>query len=207
VVEFEPSNEGDEDLADDVTEAMHYIYRRKSGYRLIHDWAKAGLLGEDRRRQVVRRAQAQAGRGPVSPGDDAGQRDPGAGDRPAHPVDGAPMIHAVTLEETAATFPDYHVPLEEFSFSPDTTRPRYSPYLNHHPMKTLSELVEMGFDARPSRGFRAMSGLTDFSGLATGTTAARPGSWAMTARGCCARSLSRGICPSTTSTTTALPSG
>jgi hypothetical protein len=74
-----------------------------------------------------------------------------------HPVDGAPMIHAVTLEETAATFPDYHVPLEEFSFSPTRRDLDYSPYLNHHPMKSLSELVEMGFDANWSRGFRAIA--------------------------------------------------
>src|ERR1700755_1007079 len=44
VVEFEPSSEEGEDQADDATEAMHYMYRRKSGYRLIHDWAKGGLL-------------------------------------------------------------------------------------------------------------------------------------------------------------------
>src|SRR3569623_1628291 len=44
VVEFEPQNEDDEDTADDATEAMHFLYRKKAGYRLIHDWAKAGLL-------------------------------------------------------------------------------------------------------------------------------------------------------------------
>jgi hypothetical protein len=44
VVEFEPQSEGDEDVCDDATEAMHYLYRRKSGYRFLHDWGKAGLL-------------------------------------------------------------------------------------------------------------------------------------------------------------------
>src|SRR6476620_4512106 len=37
VVEFEPTSEEEEDQSDDATEAMHYFYRRKSGYQLIHD--------------------------------------------------------------------------------------------------------------------------------------------------------------------------
>lgn len=146
VVEFEPSNEQDEDLADDVTEAMHYIYRRKSGYRLIHDWAKAGLLEKigvvkccvERKKKRVEGLYH-----PAMMPDNAVQAQE---TDQTHPVDGAPMIHAVTLEETAATFPDYHVPLEEFRIAPDARDLDSAVYVSHITLKSLSELTEMGFE-------------------------------------------------------------
>jgi hypothetical protein len=146
VVEFEPQNQGDEDLCDDATEAMHYIYRRKSGYRLIHDWAKAGLLEKigvvkccvERKRQRVE--------GLYHPAEFPENAIQAQETDQEHPVDGSPMIHAVTLEETAAAFPDYHVPLEEFRIAPDATDLDSAVYLAHVTQKSLSELTEMGFD-------------------------------------------------------------
>jgi hypothetical protein len=146
VVEFEPQNEGDEDLCDDATEAMHYIYRRKSGYRLIHDWAKAGLLEKigvvkccvERKRQRVE--------GLYHPAEFPENAIQAQETDQLHEVDGSPMIHAVTLEETAAAFPDYHVPLEEFRIAPDATDLDSAVYLAHVTQKSLSELTEMGFD-------------------------------------------------------------
>jgi peptidyl-tRNA hydrolase len=146
VVEFEPQNEGDEDLCDDATEAMHYIYRRKSGYRLIHDWAKAGLLEKigvvkccvERKRQRVE--------GLYHPAEFPENAIQAQETDQLHSVDGSPMIHAVTLEETAAAFPDYHVPLEEFRIAPDATDLDSAVYLAHVTQKSLSELTEMGFD-------------------------------------------------------------
>jgi hypothetical protein len=146
VVEFEPQNEGDEDLCDDATEAMHYIYRRKSGYRLIHDWAKAGLLEKigvvkccvERKRQRVE--------GLYHPAEFPENAIQAQETDQLHPVDSSPMIHAVTLEETAAAFPDYHVPLEEFRIAPDATDLDSAVYLAHVTQKSLSELTEMGFD-------------------------------------------------------------
>lgn len=146
VVELEPQNEADEELCDDATEAMHYIYRRKSGYRLMHDWAKAGLIEKigvvkccvERKKQRV-----DALYHPAMVPDNAIQAQ--ETDQP-HPLDGSPMIRAVTLEETAATFPDYHIPLEEFRIAPDARDLESAVYLCHKTEKSLSELVEMGFD-------------------------------------------------------------
>jgi hypothetical protein len=146
VVEFEPANENDEDLADDVTEAMHYIYRRKSGYRLIHDWSKAGLLekiGVVKSCVERKRKRVEGLYHPAMMPDNAIQAQE---TDQIHPVDGSPMIHAVTLEETAATFPDYHVPLEEFRVAPDARDLDSAIYLAHFVQKSVSELVEMGFD-------------------------------------------------------------
>jgi hypothetical protein len=147
IVEFEPSSEETEHFADDATEAMHYMYRRKSGYRFIHDWAKAGLIekiGISKsavERKVKRVEQVYH---PAFLPDNAIEAEE-TGEQ--HPLDGSPLIRAVTLEETAATFPDYHVPLEEFRFASDTTADLdASTYLAHVPQKSISQLTEMGFD-------------------------------------------------------------
>lgn len=146
VVEFEPNDEAGEDAADDATEAMHYFYRRKSGYRLIHDWMKAGLLEKiavvkccvERKKKRV-----EALYHPAMIPDHAIEAEE---TQELHPVDGAPMIQAVTLEETAAEFRDYFVPLEEFRISPDARDFESAVYLCHLTEKSLSDLVEMGFD-------------------------------------------------------------
>jgi hypothetical protein len=146
VVEFEPSDEADEQTADDATEAMHYLYRRKSGYRLIHDWAKGGLLEKiavvkscvERKRKRVENLYHPA----MFPEHaiEAQETDQ------LHPEDGSPLIHAVTLEEMAAEFRDYYVPLEEFRVAPDARDLDSAVYLCHLTEKSLSDLVEMGFD-------------------------------------------------------------
>lgn len=147
VIELEPQNEGEEDLCDDATQALHILYRRKNGFRTLHDWAKAGLLekiaiiktcAEQKRRRVE---------GMYHPAMMPENAIEATETDELHPVDGSPMIHAVTLEDAPVQFADYHVPLEEFGFSPDTTADLdNAPYLNHHPVKTLSDLVEMGYD-------------------------------------------------------------
>lgn len=168
VAELEPQNEQDEDQCDDATEALHAMYRRGPGYRFMHDWGKAGLLEKVgiAKTCVERKKQRNEGlyHGSAIPDHaiQVSQTDQ------LHPVDGTPLFHAVTLDETAATFPDYHVPLEEFGFSPDTGPDLdQSPYLNHHPLKTLSELVEMGYPREVVEALsdESGSGLTDYTSL------------------------------------------
>lgn len=174
IVEFEPQNEGDEEQTDDATEAMHYIYRRKSGYRLIHDWAKAGLVEKigivkscvERKKQRV-----DALYHPAMVPDNAIQAEE---TNQPHPVDGSPMIRAVTLEDTAATFPDYHVPLEEFRVAPDARDLDSAVYLCHLTEKSLSELVELGFDVSDVNMAEGSNPL--FTALATARDDGRP-SW------------------------------
>jgi hypothetical protein len=146
VVEFEPQSQADEEQCDDATVAMHYIYRRKSGFRLIHDWAKAGLaekIGIVKSCVERKKKRVEGLYHPAMLPDNAIQAT--QTDQP-HPLDGEPMIHAVTLEETAATFPDYHVPLEEFRIAPDARDLDSAVYLAHITEKSISELTEMGFD-------------------------------------------------------------
>lgn len=152
VVEFEPTDESEEDACDDATEAMHYIYRRKAGYRFIHDWAKAGLLEKiaiskscvERKRKRVENLYH-----PAMMPDDAIEAEE---TEELHPVDGSPMIKAVTIEEGPVGFPDYFVPLEEFRRSPDARDLDSAVYLAHVSEKSLSELTEMGFDPEQLEG-------------------------------------------------------
>jgi len=174
IVELEPTSEEDEALADDATEAMHYIYRRKSGYRLIHDWAKAGLLEKigivkccvERRKKRVEALYHTAFLPQNSIAAEPTDQ--------IHPADGSAMIHAVTLEETAAQFLDYHVPLEEFRVSRDARDFDNAIYLAHITQKSLSDLVEMGFEID---GIPLSEGSNPFmTSLATARDDGRP-SW------------------------------
>ena len=174
VVEFEPTGEEDEQAADDATEALHYLYRRKSGYRFIHDWAKSGLLEKvgiaktcvERKKKRVE-ALYHPAMLPENAIEATQTEEP-------HPVDGSPMIHAVTLEDTAATFPDYHVPLEEFRVAPDARDFDTAVYLAHITQKSLSELSEMGVDIS---GVSLSEGSNPFlTSLATSRNDGRP-SW------------------------------
>lgn len=155
VVEFEPQNEGDEDRCDDATEAMHFLYRKKSGYRLIHDWAKAGLLEKIAVVKTCVDSKRQRHEGIYHPAELPEHAIEAEETGEVHPLDGSPLYRAVTLENGPVEFRDYFVPLEEFGFSPDATADLdNAPYLNHHPLKTLSELVAMGFDREVVEGLR-----------------------------------------------------
>ena len=153
VVEFEPTDESEEDACDDATEAMHYIYRRKAGYRFIHDWAKAGLLEKiaisksciERKRQRVEQIVPDI----MIPEHAIEAEETGEFDE-----FGNQLFKVVTIEEGPTNFPDYFVPLEEFRVSQDARDLDSAVYLAHICEKSLSELVEMGFDPAELEGIR-----------------------------------------------------
>lgn len=146
VIEFEPPSQEDQQAVDDATEALHQFYRRKSGYRLIHDWVKGGLLEKI---AVVKscvekkRKRHEDLYHPLMLPEHAIEAE--ETDQP-HPIDGEPMVRAVSLEEMDAEFRDYYVPLEEFRVAPDARDLDSAVYLCHLTEKSLSDLVEMGFD-------------------------------------------------------------
>src|SRR4249919_3171487 len=153
IVEFEPTSEQDEHIADDATEAMHYIYRRKRGYQVIHDWAKAGLMEKigivkscieikkQRKEQLIPsmllpgESEEELRQAGIIEAEEAGEQD------------GIPLHKIVTLEDGPAAFPGHFVPLEEFRVSRDARDFDNAVYLSHMCEKSLSQLVEMGFDA------------------------------------------------------------
>jgi hypothetical protein len=126
---------------------MHYLFRKKSGYRLLHDWGKGGLLekiGIVKTCVERKRRRVEAIYHPAFMPDNAIE----AQETGEFHEDGSPLIHAVTLEEMAATFPDYYVPLEEFRVAPDARDLDSAVYLAHITEKSVSELTEMGFDVQ-----------------------------------------------------------
>jgi hypothetical protein len=68
------------------------------------------------------------------------------------------------LRRWPAEFRDYYVPLEEFRVAPDARDLDSAVYLCHLTEKSLSDLVEMGFDPEVWTAFRAM--VAHFAGQA-----------------------------------------
>jgi hypothetical protein len=126
---------------------MHYLYRKKSGYRLIHDWAKGGLLEKigvvktcvERKKQARRERLSH----PAFMPDNAIEAEE-TGE--FHPEDGAPLIRAVSLEETGRV-PRLLCSAGRVPRAPDARDLDSAVYLCHITEKSMSDLVEMGFDA------------------------------------------------------------
>lgn len=144
VVEFEPLSSRDERAADDATEVMRRDFSRK-GYRLLHDWFKEGnvsILGIAKacaetkkvKRSHIMPADMDMDMGEVVSSEAVGT-DPLLGE----------LLRVTTLVEETQ-FIDRLVPLEEFRFSPDACTLEEAAYLAHAVIKTVSDLIEMGFD-------------------------------------------------------------
>lgn len=149
VLEFE----GD-DKAKEVTAALNHLFMRKqAGYRLLHDWLKAGLIekiavvktGAVTERQVKRETYQGA------TGDDLVRLEADGwtivAATPMQSPDGAELF-TVQVERTGdyVCFKDLPIPSEEFLFSDRTAHEDDAVYLAHRSAKTRSELRLMGFD-------------------------------------------------------------
>lgn len=146
VVEFEPLSSADEQAADDATEVMRRDFQRK-GYKLLHDWFKEGnisVLGivkacvETKKKKVEQVIPEELL--PLVPGEVISKKK--AED---HPQFGK-MVNVTAIVDSPPEFVDRLVPLEEFRFSPDACTLDEAAYLAHATVKTISDLVEMGFD-------------------------------------------------------------
>src|SRR4249919_212956 len=144
VVEFEPSSSEEEQAADDATEVVQRQFSRK-GYQLLHDWFKEGnLCVAGIVKSCVERKRAR-----VEFLTDDPERDEAieADSLGIDPETGVEMFRAVKLEEREPEFKDYLVPLEEYRGDLSNYRDLDAmPYQAHASAKTLSDLVEMGFD-------------------------------------------------------------
>lgn len=144
VVEFEPSSSEEEQEADDATEVIHRQFAY-NGYQLLHDWLKEGNLCVagivkscvERKKKRVEFLTDDPERDEAIEADSLG----------IDPETGIEMFKAVKLEDSEPEFRDYLVPLEEYRGDLSNYRDLESmPYQAHAVPKTLSDLVEMGFD-------------------------------------------------------------
>ena len=158
VVEFAPTKEGDEAFAEQATDYINHIFfKDNDGFSITHDWTKDGLLQkigivkafwEDREIQVK------------------GVYENLSNDQITSMVeeDDAEIIEATYNEETELT--DITVletkkdgrvcieviPPEEFLIAPATRTLESADYIAHRCERTLSELIEMGFDREMVEG-------------------------------------------------------
>jgi hypothetical protein len=163
-VEYEPSSEEEEQFADDATERVNMDFQR-SGYQLLHDWLKEGNISplaivKSSVRMKQKRAEHMIPAMLMHEVEAIEAEDAGI-----DPETGLEMARVIVMEQEPE-FVDELVPLEEYRISPDA-RHNYIPYEAHAVMKTLSELVGMGFDRD------TVEGLTSHESNLTGLSYAR----------------------------------
>lgn len=149
VVEFSAKEPEDEDVVEEITEAMNYVFMRgQDGYRVLNDWLQSGLI---EKYGVVKTSVAKEERVrkefAVMPAEGVALLQ-AQGIEPDDVVDMGDGTYKVTVTRTTARkrFVDVTVPSEEFRFSARARHEDDAGYLAHVCRKTRSELVEMGFD-------------------------------------------------------------
>lgn len=153
VVEFEATDEADEELADEATAAVNYSFMRKQdGYRVLHDVCVDGLLRKTGIFKTCVETYEKITRETVK------------GTHEQLLIQHADMPHDVEIEDVSDNgdgtvtaklkrssiekcFCDYAISPANFRFSPRALHEDVADYLCHaDPEKTRSDLVEMGFD-------------------------------------------------------------
>lgn len=150
VVEFEAKEEEDVAAADEATEAVSYVFMRtQDGFKVLGDWLQSGLLEkygvvkttvveETKKRRERFRAETEDDLAAIMEMD-------GTPVAQVQLDDGAWLIDVET-RRTQKAYRDLPIPSEEFLFSSRTRDVDDMGYKCHRTRKTLSELVEMGFD-------------------------------------------------------------
>ncbi|GAA0729959.1 portal protein [Sphingomonas japonica] len=161
VVEFEATDEEDEQAVDEATAAIGYNFmRQQDGYRVLHDWCVAGLLERYSvtKTTVVTEERVTRERIQISDpveleGIDAEIEDIEEGEQG--------LIVSIKRERREKRFVDLAIPASEFRFSPMARHEDESDYLAHCPAKSRSDLVDMGFDREQVYSLPAYSKIPD----------------------------------------------
>ena len=149
VVEFESAEAGSEGAADEATAAVSYCFmKQQDGYRVIHDWIQSGLIEKigiaktcAETHEVVRKHRGHFGEEELALLQASGAEIVRADDN----GDGSFAVE-VAQRSREVRFVDYPVPSEEFLFASRTRHEDEADYLCHRSAKSMSDLIEMGFD-------------------------------------------------------------
>lgn len=150
VVEFDAKEEEYEDAACEASDAINQVFMRdQDGYKVLHNWLQTGLIEKI---GVVKTTIME---------DTKRRRDTGIVDEDELAVlmespevkiiaadqneDGTWSITGESVQ-TRRKYLDLPIPNYEFLFSSRTRHEDESDYLCHRSRKTVSELIEMGFD-------------------------------------------------------------
>lgn len=154
IVEFEPSEQGQNQLAQQATERVHWNFlREQDGYSILHDGIKAGLLEKSGvwKSWVERPWIEQSIRANTSELEAYDERVVSA--QPAgdlYDVDqqtGEPLqvYDAVVRMPGKIRFRDASIPNDQFFCSPDTRTLPESPYVGDWRRQSLADLMAMGY--------------------------------------------------------------
>lgn len=147
VVELEANDGASEEAAAEATEAIHYLFMRKQrGYRITLDWLQSGLVETlgvvkvvcvEELKKVKKQATVDLDQlATFSEEEYSAAQDNG---------DGTFTIE-ITEEQRVKKYVVMPIPSEEFRCSPRMKSMDDKVYKAHCTTKTLSDLIEMGFD-------------------------------------------------------------
>ena len=150
--QMQPFHEWEESrtqAAEDATEAVNYIFmRRQDGYKVLLDWAQSGLIekiGTVKTACVTERKKVKEQF--TLPEEGLAQlAQEGVQITEATPNEDGSYTVTIEREQQTKRYVDYPLPSEEYLFSARTVHEDTAEYQAHRSRKTLSELVEMGFD-------------------------------------------------------------
>jgi len=160
VVEFEATDEEDEAGADQATAAIGFNFmRQQDGFRILHDWCVSGLMQRYGIAKTMMVTEERVRRDTIMISDPVELE--GLGDVEIEGVEETPDGLAVSIKQQIREkrFIDVAVPASEFRFSPNARHEDDSDYLAHCPVKTRSDLVDMGFDREQVYGLPAYTRL------------------------------------------------
>lgn len=148
-VEFEATDEADEQAAADATDGINYVFmRQQDGFRILYDGLYDGLLKKIGIFKTGKTLEERVDRQQVitTEVELALLAEQGV-EVEAYQDNGDGTVTAVIKETRKVTkFIDDAIPLSEFRFNPSARHEDTADYLAHVCDKTRSELVEMGFD-------------------------------------------------------------
>ncbi|MFT9099253.1 MAG: hypothetical protein ABF461_04345 [Zymomonas mobilis subsp. pomaceae] len=154
VVEFEPASLEQAQAAEDATEAISYAFMHgQDGYKVLHDWIQSGLIEKigivktavlSERRAAIRHItlEEDALAALLMEAEDDPDLQLSVTDR------GTNGFYDVTITRyrQQKRYIDMPIPSEEYRFSARTRHEDDADYQAHVSYKTLSDLIEMGFD-------------------------------------------------------------
>lgn len=161
VVEFEATDEADEDAVDQATAAIGFNFmRQQDGYRILHDWCVSGLMDRYGVAKTMSVTEERVIRDRIVVTDPVELE--ALGGEIEDIEEGAEgYIVSIKRQVQEKRFVDVAVPPSEFRFSPMARHEDEADYLAHCPAKTRSDLVDMGFDREQVYSLPAYNRLPD----------------------------------------------
>jgi len=147
VVEFEATDESEEEAVQIAAAAVNFSFMRdQDGYRMLLDWTNCGLLEKLGVAKTMVTTEERVKRETVQVVDpvELEQIDAEIEDATENEDGSLSVTLKRVIKRKRST--DESVPLTEFRYSPRARHEDTSDYLAHCPVKTRSDLVDMGFD-------------------------------------------------------------